>query len=50
MPTVDAILAPGVVAHQDDEHQRRHQPGYIYQSIQLVARQKSEKTSHTFLF
>ena len=30
MLTVDGKLAPGVVAHQDDEHQRHHQACYIY--------------------
>ena len=33
VPRVDRELAPGVVAHQDDEHQRHHQSGYIYKGI-----------------
>ena len=30
VPRVDSALAPGIIAHQDDEHQRHHQPCYIY--------------------
>ena len=33
MPRVDAKLSPGVVAYQDDEHQRHHQARYINKGI-----------------